>query len=385
MSFLDVYRAYSWEVVDSPLPYAEFISLATAGAAIGRKRFIQFGHLRIYPNIYLIVLGESFFTRKSTSVRISRDLMYRANIDKILPSDFTYESIIKHLNEHPVGVFYYYEFKTLSAMLEKSYMTGSKALVTELFDGNPLPRCRVAADKTFNLEGFAVSFIAATTPQWFVDSIQHGDIEGGYLNRFIYVNGKEKPRNDYWPNDADDEKWKNAVGKLSNLDSLEEYQMEVPDETKQVYKQFYERFQEKFKLLHPAYRDIFSRINVYAIKFAIILETCTTLSTTISPETMAKACQLCNFLIQSTEKLCSEEMTFSKSHSDTNKVLKIIKEKKKIPRSELMRMTHFSKRDFDNILGTLTDSETVEYINERIGDSAKTSVFVRLKEINKNP
>lgn len=59
---------------EPPVIYHRWSYLTTLGAIIGRKAFIHHGHFRIFPNLYVMLIGEPA-ARKSTSIKMVRKLL----------------------------------------------------------------------------------------------------------------------------------------------------------------------------------------------------------------------------------------------------------------------------------------------------------------------
>jgi len=269
MTFLDIYRQYAEQVTDAPIEFHKFLAIVTAGVQIGRARYLQFGHQRIYPNFYIIILAPSSFYRKSTALDISKWLTYNVNSEKCLPSDFTQEKIVEILETRPQGIFYYFEFKSLMGMLGKEYNSSLKSFLTELFDCNPIEVARKA--KTTTVEEPCISIASASTPEWLIENIKSGDIQGGFLARFIFVYSKVKPRNDAFPVDPDETLKISCDKSLRSLSDLQPAKMILSDIAKKYYVQWYQSFTTNFDSMPIEYRTLFSRLNIYALKMGIVI------------------------------------------------------------------------------------------------------------------
>ncbi|MEW6557737.1 MAG: DUF3987 domain-containing protein [Elusimicrobiota bacterium] len=386
MSFLDRYRKYAFSITDAPDVFSEFLSIATAGIIIGRARFLQFGNNELYPNFWMLILAPSSFYHKSTALNISAKCIYVVKPLYIYPTEFSHEKILEVIQANPQGVFYYYEFKTLMGILSKDYMQGTKAFLTEMFD-NPDMYSRQTKGGNICIENPCVSMLSATTSDWFVNSIKSGDLEGGFLGRFLYVNSNSKLRNDAIPSRPNKEM---RIGVYSALTELMEKlvdqkaEMYLSQGALKSYKIWYTKFVTRVDKIPFVFRPLFARLNIYCLKIAMVLETCETLKLEISEETMKESCRLTDFLYHLTMQLCETDIAFSKSESNEKKLLKILNsstlQPKEMNRTQLLRASHMSSFEFNSTVQTLVDKEQVKTYFEKKPGSDKSMQIIALLE-----
>lgn len=376
VNFLTDYVEYAKNLTDCPLPFHDYLALLTAGTVINRNRYFQFGHTKIYPNFYLIVIAPSSLYRKSTALSISRDAIYSINPTRVFPSDFSQEKIMEVLKETPSGVFYFYEWKSLMGLLSKDYMTGCKSFLTELYDCYSMSVARKGI--SFTVESPCVSIASATTSDWFIDNLKSGDIGGGFLARFIFVYSKVKLRNDALP--AEPDQMLRAVMKqdLQALAELTEEKMILSPEAEKDYKHWYNKFSTKYESLPVSFRTLFARLTIYCIKIAMVVETCETKKTEISSGSMQQAIHYSDWLQASATELCHGELSFSKHEGWEKRIIRILKEKGKNSRSQLLWQSHLSSREFGGVVETLLEKELIKVGHERVDGSQKQTVFYEL-------
>ena len=379
MSFLDSYFKYASHITDSPTEFHDFISIATAGVAIGRKRYVQLGHQKIYPNFYMIILAPSSMYRKSTALSISRMALTDVNPLLVYHSDFSQEKMSEILKEQPVGAFYWFEWKTLIGLLSKDYMAGTKAWLTELFDCYSMGIARKGI--SYTIDNPCVSILSATTSDWFTESVQKGDIHGGFLARFLFVHSKNKTRNDSMPPEPDQSQKAIMDSELLTLSRLEDHQMRFSPEARKVYDVWYNLFVSNFERIPASFRTMFARMPIYALKIAIVVEVCNnTSSVTISADSLNKALQYCKWLEKSTSELMHRDLSFSRHEAQEKKVLSFLREKndKKADRASILQYCNLSGKEAESIISTLLEKESIETSYERKEGSQKKSQFLTL-------
>lgn len=73
---VDIFGDYLSYVRESepPIHYHRWCYLSLLGASIGRRAYFSFGHFRIFPNLYTMLIGEPA-ARKSTSIKMAKNLL----------------------------------------------------------------------------------------------------------------------------------------------------------------------------------------------------------------------------------------------------------------------------------------------------------------------
>ncbi len=169
--------------------YAGIFSLLSIAA--DRKPVIKMAHGKIYPNIWSMCLGISTISRKSTALKISRDLgRYHATLSE-LPSSFTPEALIEVLTDHPRVWWIKDEVGTLlSSMQSKKYMAEMRDFFNEIYENENYRRklrtSRSKERKEFNIVDPYTTFLFATTPDIFSEQTTTSDLTSGWLLRFLF-------------------------------------------------------------------------------------------------------------------------------------------------------------------------------------------------------
>lgn len=209
---------------EAPREYVLSAFLATVGACLGNKVRLEIGADFVRPNLYLILLGDSTFLRKSTSLKLGtkglrvidsetkkqyreEKELYEARLaekvkgDKpqkpidrsiIYPNEFTPEKLLEKMEQRPDGLFIFQEFASLLSRMDSSYSAGLKEMLTELFDF-PADEPYVRETKScgdYYVESPAPSLLAASTFEWLQKHLSQGDLFSGFLARFCFVGRK---------------------------------------------------------------------------------------------------------------------------------------------------------------------------------------------------
>lgn len=383
MSFLADYQSYCEEFTDSPPSFHHRIGLSILSTVIGRKLFLWQGYKRTFPNIWLIVVAPSSFYRKSYSLGIAEDIL-RSTGQKteeayILPREFSPERFVELLAETPQGLLIIYEFKTFMAMMGRDYMAGTQAMVTEIFD-TPAIYDRKTKTGTFEIRDPHLNILAATTVDWFRDSVKDEDQAGGFLPRFLVVSHKgKKEKTLAWQPHADTNKKDLLVDKLVEISKLCG-PCEISEDAKSYYEEWYGKFETKWGRpgrLSP----FFARIQDYAKKLAILVCVDQSGGIQINKGHIESACRMADTYAREITGMVEDELTYtSKSQRKVIDALKMAGADG-ISREELIRKTRLlADRQLNPIIATFLESKQIKVritkkTNSRGAECEKTMYF----------
>lgn len=190
--------------------------LTYAGALIGRRCYYRHA-TRLYPNFYTVVVGDSGFERKTSSVRWGASaLPDGADIETLETG--SWEGILDVLGEHKGRrvLLRPAEFRTLASKAKQDALSNLIPGLTELYDCPDRYRHKTrGVDRAAELP--FLSIVTASTREWFQSSVSEDDVHGGFLNRWILVDGKRTaviPR----PAEPEPGPWGEVRQALMNLD-----------------------------------------------------------------------------------------------------------------------------------------------------------------------
>jgi hypothetical protein len=372
--FIQKYIEYHKARTDAPRDYAEILAIKLLGMAIGRDSTNALSPDVIYHNIYLLLLGESGESRKSTAMKIQRQV--NAGIIYTLPKKWTPEALLDALRENPEGIIPIDEFsKFLKTSGRKGhYMAGAQELLDELFDCPETYDYITKKSGEIRIEQPYVGVLAATTPESLKNSIEPEDLNTGFINRFFI---SDKTRMVFKPRG------------YAAID-LEATRRELHSDLEWVKnnRPYHFRFNEsalvKLNLLFDEMRKEFSgkvkggflsRAEDYLIKIADIfaldrvlactqhsLHSLTSLDSQdshkieVTVEDLDKAYPIVHCELMGIVRICE----FCEYERPVMIVKEEVRKHGPIDRSQLMRNSHLSARIFKEALDTLTQSGQVK-------------------------
>lgn len=368
--FLKDYCEYASKLTDAPEHYHLFVALSIVSTVLGKNVYIPFGAQKIYPNLWVILLAPSSVFRKSTCISMGRSILHKVDNSLILPNEFTPEALLSGLTTKPQGIFLWSEFAGALSCFDRSYMVGMKETLTDLYDCPPVYTRKLKNDE-FVIQEPCLSILAGTAMDWFLDKCKEGDVRGGFLARFAYVPAFDKSRRIAIPPKPDP----GAAAKLiRELQELKNFQGEMNTELiEKGYQDWLFAHEDQLQEENGtgSLGGFWSRLGIYVLKFAMLYQVSEEKNLRISTVSLFKAIDLVELLKESARKLVKEEWVFGQDAKDKQKVLRIIKKKPGIKRSQLLRNSNMGASRFKGALDTLKQEGSV--YQEEGGYYAKSS------------
>ena len=200
--WIQSYVDWAADTTDAPRIYHWMVGLTVLGMAMGNRCSIQgWGGHRVFPNLYLLLLSPSGFYRKSTAANIGTYLL--DNLDDStetgfrISEKFTPQTLFQDMAKKQVGLILWNEFSGALHRLHRDYMAGALEDLTDLYDSPSKLVSRTIGRGTEVITTPCLSIIGCSTKDWLTQSVKRGDLQGGFLSRFLYVS----------VNPSDKEKW----------------------------------------------------------------------------------------------------------------------------------------------------------------------------------
>lgn len=353
------YFAYAGESTDSPEIFHLFAGLSALSAVIGRNVYLPFGDGNIYPNTWIVLVAGSSFFHKSTALAIPTRIVRIVNEDLILPNEFTPEVMVAGLQTQPSGLFVWSEMKSVLAMMNRPYMEGTREMLTDLYDC-PDIYVRKLKNQSYRIEAPVLSILAASTVDWLVSGIKQNDIAGGFTARFVFVPAMTKSRDIALPQPTNHQRRNQMASALQRCAQVEGM-VDISNIRSQYETWYYQHVAELDTLpMREALAGFYSRLSVYTLKFAMLLEVSKTQDTLISEETLNEAIAITDYLKRSIRYLVEHEFNTTREGADLEKLYRIIAGKPGIERNDLLRHSHMAARTFNPLLDTLIQARRVE-------------------------
>ena len=202
-SWIETYLKFT-QFQESPGRFHLWVALYMLAAAVGRKVHIDKFYYKLYPNLYVALVGPSAAVKKTTAGDISLDLITAVpsinHIDgKITAWDFFLElgKLCNKLGAAEASV-YASEAKDLFGDLGKAELV---TMLTRLYTCPAKFTHRTVKHGTVDIINVFINLLICSTPEWLVTGIALDDMAAGWTGRFIYVFEESCDRSFAFPED----------------------------------------------------------------------------------------------------------------------------------------------------------------------------------------
>ena len=200
MSFIDSYATYA-SGNEAPTIFHKWAAISVLSSTISRRVWLDSGFYYIYPNLYIILVGEPA-GGKTTAMDIARRMVQRLDIT-VAPSASTKEAIIQLMaveNENSSCVKNF-TFDGESRIYTHLSLFASEIVTTLAVGGNPqgfiefltdiwdreLFEYRTKGGGTDLIQGPYITILGCMTPEQTDQMLKQSIITGGFSRRCIFV------------------------------------------------------------------------------------------------------------------------------------------------------------------------------------------------------
>ena len=361
--FIAAYKKYTSEISDAPGKYQELMALSIISTVLSRQVYMPwFNDSKLYPNLYIVLIGKSTIMRKSESISSAIKMIRIVNDERIFPSQFTQEAFFGLLQDKPVGVISWPEFGGFLAGASKSYMAGTKSFLTELYDCPDIIEKKLVSEG-YRIEDPCINIITGTTIQYFKDWLNDSDTFGGFYGRFIYMPCEPKDKNGYFPNPLEEQPTgkKNKLLNHINTISKIEGSFKQSEEAKVLLTRWLILNNKEVENFDDEDRraSFYGRYDAYLRKFAMLYEISESGTLVISKTAALRAIKMMNILKEALAQLIREHFAFTKEEKDIQKIFNIIKTAGNIRRDKLLQNSHMTSKQLNEVLSTLIQSNVI--------------------------
>lgn len=219
-------------VVESPTSYLEWSAYATIAAVLRHNVYYNFPARRtkVTPNMYILLVGDSGSTRKSTPLKISNFLLKQVGNTKLIEGRASIQGVLKELAEvktvdypsrHIIkfasGIMYSEE---LAAFFVKDPSVGP--ILTDIYDYKETHSVTLRTQETVELQKVCINLFSATNSAFLQDMFTKTDLYGGMVGRTIFIMEEKARHKDLGLRDiGKEEDWDALVHHLRGLAKLE--------------------------------------------------------------------------------------------------------------------------------------------------------------------
>ena len=247
VNLFDMYFEYV-DGTEPPAVFHRWSFIGSLGAMLGRQVWFPFGTTRLFPNKYIMFVGDPG-TRKSTAIKRATRLISLAGYDKFAGQKSSMEKFLADLEEGNIedddiipaggkrnaldilaalrltGDTNDVPKEVFIAADEFNNFLGSgniafQSLLGELWDWDEPVRCykqRLKSSKSVSIYQPTVSILAGNTPSSFAECFPLASIGQGFMSRLILIHADPSGRKVTFPSAPDDKLVTELVKQLMRI------------------------------------------------------------------------------------------------------------------------------------------------------------------------
>lgn len=296
--FFSLYFEYAGANVNEPPNiYHRWTALSIIGTMLGRQCWFPFGHSEIFPNQYIMLMGEPG-SRKSTAINIGTKLLKKLGYTRFAADRTSKERFLMDMRQTDVAI----HEEDLDALEldgpSESYIVAEEftdftgagnidflTCLTKLWDNPEEYKHPKIHGKSVNIHLPTVNILSGNTLQNFSLAFPPEAIGNGFLSRLIFIYGESTGRKITFPTPPDPLISELTVTYLKEIREKIKGEMTVDPAAKSLCDELYIKFKG---LDDPRFKNYATRRFTHLLKLAIIIAA-SELTTIIVEEHLLKA------------------------------------------------------------------------------------------------
>ena len=358
---------YTEQTESSPL-FHTWCGISTIASALQKKIRLEHGRLKIYPNLYIILVAEPGIARKTQAIDYSIDIMSPIDDISRAADATTRESLIQAIEKAthdqlmPDSTVLKHNSLTIVSRELEDFIGNKKenhrmvTTLTALFDCGSKPWVYQTKNSGTNkLSAVYVNLIAATTPESLASCMPSAAIGGGLTSRVLFIHTDERNAKYAKPPKPPEILYKALVQDLETITRMAGVYTLSPVCDKN-WEEWYNTFDGEipYRICKDRiFNAFYSRKSTLILKVAQSLAASRSGITEIEWNTLEEAINL----VEDVEKSMDKAFTSvgrSDINVDVNAVCSILEKYGKIPEKQLLHLVHrdMDAAKFDNVIAT---------------------------------
>jgi len=220
------------ESSEPPIAYHTWIAIGIIAGALQRKVQLVWGFERLYPNMYIVLVGPSGRARKGIALGIGKDILKECSGVTMTSENATREALIRAMK----GAVANFQMPNAQILFHCSITCFSEELavflgqndikflasLTDWYDSKDNWTYETKGSGKDHLQGLCFNMLGATAPDWLQSMLPQEAVGGGFTSRVIFVVEDKKGKTVPKPSlTSDESKLKNALivdlNRINNL------------------------------------------------------------------------------------------------------------------------------------------------------------------------
>jgi len=353
---------YSYTLNSEPPAVFHFMSsLTILGAVLERNVFFDKGFYKVYPNIATVLIAPTGRCRKTSATNVSLKLARAVKVN-VLSERITPEALVQGLGgrETATGLLYAPE---LAVFLGKQkYLIGMVPLLTSLFDCPDTWSSSTIMHGSLSLANVALSFLGASTLEWFIEALPSEAFSGGFMARLLFVVQEDTDREFAIPEPGKGHEWEKLREQLAEMKGIKGEVILAP-EARAWYTHWYSKH-HRTPTFDPKFAGYHERKPDHLLRVAFLLRIAEARSLTILSHDLERALGILDWM-EALLPSVFETVATTPVGAMHQRILQHLKQAGgRMTHSQLLRKNQhaMNARQFREAIETLKDSETIEEI-----------------------
>ena len=198
-NWLDAYAEYTEETESAPM-FHRWVSLSMISAVLRKKVWLSLGRIKVFPNMYIVLVAEPGIARKSQAISYGVDLLNEVPGIVLSADAVTKEAMLQDLEAGavdevlPNGTNFRHASLNIISKEFESFLgqrgenTKMLVLLTDLFDCQEVPwKYRTKNSGSNTIPSVFLNILGATTPDSLASCLPPSAIGGGLTSRIMFV------------------------------------------------------------------------------------------------------------------------------------------------------------------------------------------------------
>lgn len=227
---------------ESPDVFHRWSFIGCLSAALSRRVWFPMGHFVIYPNLYILLMGDPG-ARKNTAINISKDLLKRGGFDKFAGTQVSRERFYMDLDTageldlHSISQQFICapEFNNFIGIGNSGFITA----LTQLFDSEDEFEAKYKNSKSNIITNPCVGILGGNTQQGFSEAFPPSILHNGFLSRLLLIWGQKTGEKLAWLKAPDEGEREFLVGHITTIRDSIHGQIGITPQAKEALQEIY--------------------------------------------------------------------------------------------------------------------------------------------------
>ncbi len=193
-SLVDEYYEWASKATDAAPQYhvATGIIILSSLLSGSLRLYTQYGEIK--PNLWVMIMGDTTTSRKSTSMEMGTDILDDINPECLLATDGTIEGLLAAMTNRSSKVSLFHRDEVsglLLAMDKKDYNAGMLEAFTKLYDGKRMRR--ILRKEQIEVRDPVFVMLTGGTRTGIFSALSSAHISSGFAPRFVYISAEQDP------------------------------------------------------------------------------------------------------------------------------------------------------------------------------------------------